>query len=215
MKPTYVVRVWQDDEWWLARVIEASADADEAPLNAVTQARTLTRIDGMIADLIATILDADDDSFGLQIEYDLPQQIHELLEEAEESRALLDAAQTMWQQSATQAARALTTGGFSLREAAKLLGLSFQRVDQLLRGEDDPAWGRWALVRAESLAAREAAVLAQSPRLDVAFVLDAGPGETVPPLGEVRLQSLLLDAQQQIRGAVTGSEPQPVEVHSV
>lgn len=135
MKPTYEVKVWQEDNWWLARVVNASDSADPSPLNALTQARTLTKIEPMARDLVATILDAEEDAFDIEIDYVLPDDVGELLCQAKGARAWLDAAQELWQERSAIAARALTDKGYSLRETATLLGLSHQRVDQLLGGD--------------------------------------------------------------------------------
>jgi hypothetical protein len=98
VKPTYQVRVWQEDAWWLARVVAASEDADRTPLNAITQARSLTRIDSMGRDLIATIMDADESDFDVDFEFMLPGDIGELINQAKGARAWLDAAQDLWQE---------------------------------------------------------------------------------------------------------------------
>lgn len=137
MKPTYQVRVWPEDDWWLARVVAAGEGADLAPLNAITQARSLARIESMSRDLIATILDADESDSDIEIEYVLSGDIGELISRAKGARAWLDAAQDLWQERSTAAARALTVAGYSLREAATLLGLSHQRIDQLLGSHAD------------------------------------------------------------------------------
>jgi hypothetical protein len=147
VKPTYEVKAWQDDNWWLARVVAASDGADPSPLNAVTQARALTRIEQMARDLIATILDMDETTFDVDVTYDLPEDVNDLVGEAKGARAWLDAAQELWQERSAVAARALADKGYSLRETAKLLALSHQRVDQLLEeGKADADRGRvWAM----------------------------------------------------------------------
>ena len=66
-KPTYQVKVWQEDDWWLARVTGASDHADTSPLDALTQASSLTMIKSMARDLIATILDSDEDTFDITL----------------------------------------------------------------------------------------------------------------------------------------------------
>ena len=145
MKPIYEVKVWQDDDWWLARVVGASDDADPSPLNALTQARSLARIEPMARDLVATILDAEEDAFGIEVDYDLPENIGDLLCQARGAHAWLEAAQELWQERSAVAARALAERGYSLRETATLLGLSHQRVDQLLgRGVERERSNIWA-----------------------------------------------------------------------
>jgi hypothetical protein len=137
MKPTYHLRVWQEDGWWLARVTAASDGADTSPLNALTQARSLARIESMGRDLIATILDADENAFEAGFEYLLPGDSGELVCQAKGARAWLDAARDLWQERSAAAARALAEEGYSLRETATLLGLSHQRVDQILGSHSD------------------------------------------------------------------------------
>jgi len=136
MKPRYYVKAWQENDWWLARVVAASDGADPIPLNALTQARTVTKIESMARDLVATILDDDESNFEVELQYVLPDDLSTLLCEAKGARAWLDAAQELWQERSVTAARALTSQGYSLREAATLLELSHQRVDQLV---GDPA----------------------------------------------------------------------------
>jgi hypothetical protein len=164
VKPTYQVRAWQEDNWWLARVMAASDGADTSPLNAITQARSVAKIESMSRDLIATILDVADDAFDVKFEYLLPGESGDLVCQARGARAWLDAAQDLWQERSATAARALAEEGFSLRETATLLGLSHQRVDQILgshserkqsnvlvlcEGPSDAAWLRQAMPSAE------------------------------------------------------------------
>lgn len=66
MKPVYTVRVWFEDDWWLAEVIRASADSDPSPLGHMTQGKTPVEINYMARDLIAAILDKEPDSFTIQ-----------------------------------------------------------------------------------------------------------------------------------------------------
>lgn len=133
MLATYRVRVWRADDWWLARVVTASDGADAAPVNAVTQARSLAKIEPMGRDLVATILDDNADAFGVDFDYVLPGGIGELVDLARDARGRMNAAQELWQERAARAVRALAAEGYSLRETATLLSLSHQRVDQILR----------------------------------------------------------------------------------
>jgi hypothetical protein len=140
MKPTYDVRAWRENDWWLARVVAASDGADMTPLDSLTHARTLTKIEQAVRDLVATILDADEETFDIEFEYVLPQEVETLVFEAIGAWTWLDAAQHLWQEHSTVAVRALAEQGFSRRETAKLLGLSDGRVHDLLRRDVDPEW---------------------------------------------------------------------------
>lgn len=137
MKPAYQVRIWHEDGWWLARVVTASDEADKSVLNALTQARSLARIESMARDLIATILDASEDSFSVIFEYLLPGESGDLVCQAKAAREWLDAAQNLWHERSASAARVLAEEGYSLRETAALLGLSHQRVDQILGSQSE------------------------------------------------------------------------------
>jgi hypothetical protein len=112
--------------------MDASDGDDASPLNALTQARSLAKIESLGRDLIATILDADEDAFDVAFEYVLPGESGDLVCQARGARAWLDAAQDLWQERSAAAAKALAEEGYSLRETAALLGLSHQRVDQIL-----------------------------------------------------------------------------------
>ena len=135
MKPTYEVRAWQEDGWWLARITGASGDADLTPVNALTHARSLTKIEQVVRDLVAMILDVDEAAFDVEVEYVLPSDVDVLVCEAIGAQTWLDAARELFRERTAAAARALSDQGFSLRDAAKLLGLSDRRLDQLLRGD--------------------------------------------------------------------------------
>lgn len=179
MKPTYEVRAWQDDDWWLARVVAASDNADTTPLNSLTQARSLTKVEPMARDLIATILDVEEDVFSIEVQYVLPGAVSKVLCEAKGARAWLDAAQELWQDRSAIAARVLSNNGYSLREVAKLLGLSHQRVDQLLQRRDDTERsGIWAIQVKYHLheGANSWSTLTESLR-DVDVVLAVRPAE--------------------------------------
>jgi transcriptional regulator with XRE-family HTH domain len=150
MTPVYRLRVWREDGWWLAQVLNASSGADASPVNAITQARSLARIEPMARDLIATILDADEAEFEVAYDYVLPTDLDELVCDAKGAKTWLEAAQDLWQERSTAAARALTGRGYSLREVGALLGLSHQRIDQLLAGASAPDGGRFLIFAASS-----------------------------------------------------------------
>jgi hypothetical protein len=135
VKPTYEVRAWQEDGWWLARIIGASGDADLTPVNALTHARSLNQIEQVVRDLVAMILDLDERAFEVEVEYVLPSDVDLLVCEAIGAQTWLEAARELFRERTAAAARALADQGFSRREAATLLGLSDRRLDQLLRGD--------------------------------------------------------------------------------
>jgi hypothetical protein len=139
VRPTYEVRAWQEDGWWLARITGASGEADLTPVNALTHSRSLTQIEQVVRDLVAMILDVDETTFDVEVEYVLPNEVDVLVCEALGAQTWLDAARDLFRERTAVAARALSDQGFSLRESSKLLGLSDRWLDQLLRSADHDA----------------------------------------------------------------------------
>lgn len=66
-KPKYLIEAWQEDEWWLAKVVGVAGGSDISPLTHMTQASTYDTIEDMARDLVATVLDADEDTFDIEI----------------------------------------------------------------------------------------------------------------------------------------------------
>jgi hypothetical protein len=132
MKPTYEVRAWRECDWWIARVVAASPGADQTPLDSLTHARTLTKIEQTVRDLVATILDTDERAFDVEFEYLLPAHVETLVFEAIGASTWLEAARELWHEQSAAAVRALTDQGFSRRETAKLLGLSDHQLDMVV-----------------------------------------------------------------------------------
>lgn len=66
-KPKYLVEVWQEDQLWLAKVVGVAAGSDTSPLTHMTQSESRDSIEGMARDLVAKVLDADEDTFDIEI----------------------------------------------------------------------------------------------------------------------------------------------------
>jgi hypothetical protein len=132
MKPTYEVRAWREHNWWLARIIDATDNADRTPIGAVAHTRALTTVEQTVRDVIATILDVDEWIFDVEIEYLLPNELEQIVFEAISAQIWFEAAQDLWREASTVAARMLASQGFTHRDMGKLLGLEEQRVAALL-----------------------------------------------------------------------------------
>jgi hypothetical protein len=128
---TYDVHVKRGDAYWLLHVPAISRS---------TQARTLREIEPMARDLIAVMLDADPDSFGVDIDIAMPVDAAEHLRRAEQLRATAAQAQHDAADEVRAAARSLKSTGMPLRDLGRLLGVSFQRAGQLVKPsqEDEP-----------------------------------------------------------------------------
>lgn len=119
---TFHVTVRREDPWWVAVIDGVGA----------TEARRIAELEGMVRDLIVSMRDLDDPGLlDLTWHYDLPQPAAKALEDYQHSRQALIDAERLYNTNAEQAAKALGQAHISIREAAQLMRLSFQRVQQL------------------------------------------------------------------------------------
>ena len=124
-RATYRVEVERDGDWWLINVPEVS--------RARSQARRLDQVELTTRDLLGLILDRPEDSFDLDIDVRLPAGVSKALELHKTSRRELGEVQARVSAATEEAARRLVRDGhLTYRDAAKLLGLSFQRVHKLV-----------------------------------------------------------------------------------
>ena len=124
-RATYRVQVERDGDWWLINVPEVS--------RARSQARRLDQVELTTRDLLGLILDRPEDSFDLDIDVRLPAGVSKALEIHKTARRELGEVQARVSAATEEAARRLVRDGhLTYRDAAKLLGLSFQRVHKLV-----------------------------------------------------------------------------------
>jgi hypothetical protein len=135
---TYRVVVSREDPWWVA-----VAYGDGLPEHgAATETRTIASLEDKIRDLIVLRTDADlhmpyDEavrSFDVKWDFSgLPTEAELALIDYQKSKQELEAAQAKYADQAQRAASTLTTkANASVRDAAWLMGISYQRVSQLL-----------------------------------------------------------------------------------
>jgi hypothetical protein len=133
----YRVIVSREDPWWVA----VAFGENLPPHGSATETRTIADLEDKIRDLIVLRTDADLDmpydqavgSFDLEWEYDLPHEAAEALADYQESKRSLAEAQDRYADRAQHAASTLTTTAHaSVRDTAVLMGISYQRVAQLL-----------------------------------------------------------------------------------
>lgn len=140
---TYRVTVSREDPWWTA---VAYGDG-LPPHGAATETRTIADLEEKIRDLIVLRTDADlhlpyekaVQSFDLEWSYDLPDDAAYALRDYQHSKRELADAQERYASRAEQAAAALTHSAHaSVRDVAALMGISYQRVSQLLSALRQP-----------------------------------------------------------------------------
>ena len=120
----YRLIVEREPGWWIIRIPE---------LDLTTQARRLQDVERNSREAIAALLDVDIASFDVEEHLQPPPSV---VRELDEARALMDRAAVLREESADRIGIAveklIKEFGLTMREAGKLLGLSHQRVAQLV-----------------------------------------------------------------------------------
>jgi hypothetical protein len=121
----YTVHARRVGKWWALDVEDVSG--------AHTQVRRLDQADEMAHDAIAGVLDVSPDSFEVVVTPVVPASVRSLVEEATEARSHAAQAQDSAAQLTRRAAERLVEEGLTVRDAGVLLGVSHQRIAQLVR----------------------------------------------------------------------------------
>lgn len=124
---TYTARCVRAGDWWAIHVPEADG--------VWTQTRGLDQADKMAREAIAAVLDVDEASFDVVIEVELDDPaLDELVDSVRQLRQQAERAQREASTEMEHAVQVLRgRAGLSMRDVAKLLGVSHQRVGQLSR----------------------------------------------------------------------------------
>lgn len=121
----YTARCHREGRWWVVEVPE---------LGHTTQARRLDKVEEMVRSLVQMFADDDPSSATVTVDVAFVDDNTRVeVELARDSRARAAAAQREAAERLTQAARLLSAQGFSVRDIGVLLGLSYQRAQQLTR----------------------------------------------------------------------------------
>ena len=120
---TYRADVIRDGKFWLIRVPEIGRS---------TQALRYRDVPAMASELIEIMTGLGSADFNLDLRVQLPSAVQDHLARAEVLRAEADRKKAEAAAESRAAVRELLAQGVSQREAGQLLGLSFQRVSQLV-----------------------------------------------------------------------------------
>jgi hypothetical protein len=121
---SYRVTALRDERWWLLRVPE---------LDVVTQTRRLGHAERTARDLIATWLHADPGSFDVEVVPAVGDEvIDRLVGEAVEARATAARQSSRAMELTDEAVHRLVAKGVAMRDVGEMLGISHQRVAQLV-----------------------------------------------------------------------------------
>jgi DNA-directed RNA polymerase specialized sigma subunit len=123
-RKTYTARAQREGKWWAISV--------KGLPGALSQVRRLDQAEAMAREVIALVLDVPEDSFDVVV-------APELIEEHRSALAELDRAKEQYAESMAALAERqqkatlllVRDAGLTVRDAATVLGVSFQRVSQL------------------------------------------------------------------------------------
>jgi predicted RNase H-like HicB family nuclease len=121
----YEVLAERDGRLWFLRV-------NELP-GVFSQVRRLDQAEGMARDAIAAFLDIPADGFDVMVTVKLPADLERDVAGVIDLRGAIDRTEREYAEQTRRLATRLVQGeGMTVREAGRLLGLSYQRVSQLV-----------------------------------------------------------------------------------
>jgi len=121
-RKTYDVITWREEGFWVI-------DIDE--LGLTTQARRLDQVEYMARDAIALWLDVLEESFDIVMQRQIPEEISSRVSHLSEARERASRAQAEAAAEARDLAQSLHEAGYPMRDIGELLGVSYQRAQQL------------------------------------------------------------------------------------
>lgn len=113
--------------WWAIEITEGLPDH----MFAHTQARRLDAVERTAREAIADLLDVDPDEVEVEVTIEVPESLAGTLAELEAAEAKAREAARAARELRARAVRTVRDQGFTVREAALLLGVSHQRISQL------------------------------------------------------------------------------------
>ncbi len=126
MKPMYTVIAERDGDWWAISVRELN--------NVFSQARRLDRVEYMARDAISLMLEVPPDSFDIEVIQNLDSPTQEQLELVKDVREAVAIWKRRSSETTRETVRSLAASGYPQRDIGRLVGISHQRVAQLLAG---------------------------------------------------------------------------------
>lgn len=121
---TYRATCERVDGWWAISV--------DGVRGAHTQTRRLATAASTAREAVALLKDVDEAAIEIELDIKLPPEIGDILAQLHARQEAAESAQRMAAEAQAKAATALVASGFTLRDAGEVLGLSFQRVGQLV-----------------------------------------------------------------------------------
>ena len=121
----YRVKAVRSGEWWAITV--------PALRGVFSQAKRLSRVEATVREAIAMMLDIDEAEVGqIEVEVQPPEAVADLLDELRRSTSIADEAAAAAARARREAVRLLSEAGLPMRDIGEILGVSHQRISQIL-----------------------------------------------------------------------------------
>ena len=133
---TYKVNVTRDDRWWMITVpeLDGYVGVDGAiNLSDTTQARRLADVPGEAVDFICTVTDSAPSEVEVNISISIDDiDVTAEAEKVARNRELAERHAATAAEESRRLARSLAAHGVTVRDVGEVLGVSFQRAQQLI-----------------------------------------------------------------------------------
>ena len=133
---TYKVTVTRDDKWWMIAIPELMGHVGASGATNVgdtTQARRLAEVPAQALDFICTVTDAAPSSVSVEISIEVDGiDVSGRVAKARHDREMADQYGATAAAEVRQLARDLASHGVPVRDVGEVLGVSFQRAQQLI-----------------------------------------------------------------------------------
>ena len=121
----YTVEAVRSGDWWAITVPELRG--------VFSQAKRLNRVEATAREAIAMMLDLDESEVGpINVRARPPDEVVDLLKELHHSVSIAEEANAAAARARREAARLLSDAGLPMRDIGELLGVSHQRISQIL-----------------------------------------------------------------------------------
>ena len=121
----YTVEAVRSGDWWAITVPDLRG--------VFSQARRLNQVEPTAREAIAMMLDIDESQVGpIDVQVQPPDEVVGLLDELHHSVSVAEEASAAAARARCEAAKLLRDAGFPMRDIGQLLGVSHQRVSQIL-----------------------------------------------------------------------------------
>ncbi len=120
---TYPATARREGKWWVVEVDGVGA----------TQGRSTAEAQRMAADLVAIMEDVPLDGIDVEIEFELPGELGDEVKRAKQETRAAEQAQRSAAEKIRRAVTHILSNGMSKQDAARILGVSPQRISQLVK----------------------------------------------------------------------------------